>query len=196
MSGSNSLGHFLEELSHDIKNHLGILQTLLEDHKQGYQLDQESIDNGIIAVQKIKLVSSILQKGAKLCSDEEISPDNFSKQKISQILTLVSEAITHQSQNIKLNEKGTAFVIRMVDDETKESYEKTFFASLKNQDSNNEKNLVLFEEIKKTFNTLLEKPISTNSVSRNALSLFKLLLSIEGVSKYTLKLEHGHEHSC
>lgn len=105
MKSGLSLGLNIEQIAHDLKNHLGIIKTLLLDLKSGYKIDTASIEDSLLVIEKINNLGNSLSYSSssiKKASNDEITLENSLLEIIRSILNFEKEENDIEKININI----------------------------------------------------------------------------------------------
>jgi hypothetical protein len=180
MSLNQEFGTIIKDIAHDYKNQLGILETLIRDVKSGYQVDQESCDDGLEAVRKTLSLSKILQLGGSKL--EEIN--NVSSLPLI-ILPLFHFALQEEIKKTNNDEIKEEFIL---------SSHSSIHGTVTLEDPIYCTNNI---SIKEVFELIIPSPkAGTSSTARASIALAKLAMKISQVSTLEITLYEKKDISC
>ncbi len=170
MTAIKDLGILLEQISHDMKNHLGILETLIQDLRHGYSIDQSSLEDSLATIEKINLLGSTIQKCGVICRKTDSGGD-FSS--YTTALHILESALILKNNNYKNENYNYQLIIKTSKTEDEVSI------PLRG-DSGTPGDI----------EALFTNPPNTSSI-RTLMSIFKLILKISGSTDCSLYLREN-----
>jgi hypothetical protein len=179
MSVIIDFGALLDQISHDFKNHLGIIETLLQDIKLGHTVDTESMEDALLTLERIHLLSKSIQRSGTICRKTDQGKKGG---ELDTALEIIDFAIQHsRSRNSQSVDKKLTYVLELETVTSGASASRLITGDA---------------HIRTLIRSLLVTTDSLHDASaRTLVSIFRLTLTMSGISECILRLKYKADDS-